>query len=203
MGRLTSGSIACRRFRVVGELPEDFWSFIKEKTAAFSFKDIDDSSTDEYSTGWVSVVDMFDSEFQFGSYAVSDFVVLAMRHDERKVSPSIIAKFVAKEEARVKKERQIPHLSRAHRLEIKESVTLRLLRQTVPATQTYDLFWDPEKGLLYFLTTNKWACATIENLFRDSFGLSLEMVIPYTRAEGLVAPENRECLEKMAPAMFV
>ena len=94
-----SGSASFVRFGVEGELPENIWDFIAERVAAFSFQDIDDTY-DEFSIGWVSVLNMFDSEFEYGSYANGDYVTLTLRIDERKVSQAIVKKFCAKEEER-------------------------------------------------------------------------------------------------------
>jgi hypothetical protein len=60
-----SGSASFVRFSVEGELPENVWDFIAERVAAFSFVDIDETY-DEFSIGWVSVINMFDADFQYG-----------------------------------------------------------------------------------------------------------------------------------------
>ena len=126
MGLLT-GSASFTRFSVTGELPEPFWDVVAERMAAHSFKDIDDT-LDEFSIGWVSVADMFDAEFKYSTYAAGDYVVLTMRIDERKVAPAVLKKFVMKEEERLKREKQIPRLSRAVRVEIRERIRTELVR---------------------------------------------------------------------------
>ena len=40
-----NGSASFVRFSVEGELPENFWDFVAERIMAFSFKDIDDTTT--------------------------------------------------------------------------------------------------------------------------------------------------------------
>ena len=85
-----SGSASFVRFSVEGELPENALDFIADRVIAFSFRDIDDTF-DEYSIGWVSVLNMFDSQFKYASYAAGDYITLTLRVDERKVSPAIFA----------------------------------------------------------------------------------------------------------------
>ncbi len=87
-----SGSASFIKYAVEGELPENAWEFIAERVSAFSFQDIDETY-DEFSIGWVSVLNMFDSSFQYASYANGDYVTLTLRIDERKVSPAILKKF--------------------------------------------------------------------------------------------------------------
>ena len=135
-----SGSISFVRYQVEGELPENFWDFAAERIKLYSFKDIDDSY-EEQSIGWVSVANMFDAEFSYASYAAGDYVVLSLRVDERKVSSAVLKKCVLKEEERIKRERQVPKLSRNIRLEIKERVRTELVRKSVPVPVVYDLIW--------------------------------------------------------------
>ena len=59
-------------------------------------------------------------------------IVLSMRIDERKVPSAVLKKFCMKEEERARKEKQVPKLSRGHRLDIKESVKLMLTKKAVP-----------------------------------------------------------------------
>ena len=74
------------RFSVEGELPDNPLEFLADRISSFVFEDIDDTF-EEYSVGWVSVLNMFDSAFAYGSHLYGDYVVLSLRVDERKVSP--------------------------------------------------------------------------------------------------------------------
>jgi DNA recombination-dependent growth factor C len=199
---LLSGSVSFVRYTVEGELPDNFWEFVAERIGAFSFRDIDDTF-DEYSIGWVSVENMFDSEFAFSSYRVGDYIVLSMRIDERKVAPAVLKKFCLKEEERIKKERQVPRLSRAHRQEIKENIQLQLVKKAIPVGTIYDLCWNlADSTLLFFSTSNK-VQAVLEDFFKETFGLRLILQIPYLTAEHLLAPEEREALADLKPQIFV
>jgi len=98
------GTASYVRFGVEGELPENIWDFIADRVVTFAFKDIDETY-EEDSLGWVSVTNMFDTDFDYASYAAGNFVTLSMRLDERKVSAAIVKKFVQKEEERIKKKK--------------------------------------------------------------------------------------------------
>jgi DNA recombination-dependent growth factor C len=199
---LLSGSASFVRYIVEGELPDNFWEFVAERIGAFSFRDIDDTF-DEYSIGWVSVENMFDSEFAFSSYRAGDYIVLSMRIDERKVAPAVLKKFCLKEEERIKKERQVPRLNRAHRQEIKENMQLQLVKKVVPVGTIYDLCWNlADSTLLFFSTSNK-AQAVLEDFFKETFGLRLIPQIPYLTAEHLLGPDDREGLADLKPQIFV
>ncbi len=200
---LLNGSASFMRFVVSGDLPRDnFWDFIAERVVAHSFKDIDDN-LEEYSIGWVSVANMFDSEFAYASYAAGDFVVLTMRVDERKVSPAVVRKFVLKEEERIKKERQLPKLSRSVRLEIKDRIQTELVRKSAPVPVLYDLYWNLASNTVFFFSTSKKALAQLEELFKDTFDCSLVLQIPWTSAWQLLKENETDKLDMLQPAVLI
>ncbi len=191
------------RFSIDGELPDNPLDFISDRITSFVFEDIDDNF-EEYSVGWVSVLSMFDSTFEYASHLFGDFVVLSLRVDERKVSPSILKKFVQKEEERVKKEKQVPKLSRTVKLEIKERIKTELTRKAMPVPAVYDLVWSLSDSSIYFFSTNKKAQMLLEDFFKDCFGLLLMLQIPYTTAEHLLTDDDQRArLEQIAPEIFV
>ena len=201
MGLLT-GSASFTRFSVTGELPASFWDFAAERIVAHSFKDIDDTM-DEYSIGWVSVADMFDSGFAFSSYAAGDYIALTLRVDERKVPPAVLKKFVMKEEERIKREKQLPRLNRAVRLEIKDRVRAELIRKSPPVPSTYDLCWNLSDSTLLFFSTSKKAITLLEDLFKETFNLSLILQIPWLTGLRMAEGEALEKFEDLHPAVLL
>jgi DNA recombination-dependent growth factor C len=197
-----NGSASFVRFSVHGELPENPLEYIAERVMAFAFRDIDDTF-DEYSIGWVSVLNMFDSEFQFASYAAGDYITLSLRIDERKVSPAILKKCIQKEEERVKLEKQIPKIGRSLKVEIKERVHTELLRKAIPIPAIYDLCWSLSDSTLFFFSTNKKAHAVLEDFFNDSFGMMIRQQIPYVVGEELLDAESVDRLAMINPEVFV
>lgn len=196
------GTASFVRFSVEGELPEKIWDFIADRVVSFAFKDIDETY-EEDSLGWVSVVNMFDTEFDYASYAAGNYVTLSMRLDERKVSSAIVKKFVQKEEERIKKEKQIPKIARSIRVEIKERIQNELMRKALPMPSVFDLCWNLEDSTLLFFSTNKKAQALLEDLFRESFGLTLVQQIPYLCGEHLLDEDDVERLARITAEIFV
>ncbi len=199
---LMKGTAGFVRFSVEGDLPENIWDYIAERITAFSFKDIDDTY-DEDSLGWVSVSNMFDIEFDYASYAAGNYVTLSMRLDERKISATIVRKFVAKEEERIKKEKEIPKISRSMRVEIKERIENELMRKAPPMPSVFDLCWNLEDSTLLFFSTNKKAQALLEDLFKETFGLTIMQQIPYLCGEHLLDEEEADRLARITPDIFV
>ena len=196
------GTASFVRFAVEGSLPENPLDFVAKRISAFSFKDIDETY-DEYSIGWVSIINMFDSQFKYASYVVGDYIILTMRIDERKVSPAILKKFVQKEEERVRQERQVPKLSRSVKVEIKERIRTELLRKAIPVPSTFELYWNLANATLLLFTTNKKIHSVFEDFFKESFSLLVRQQIPYVTAEYLVGEEMISRLENLSPEIFV
>ena len=201
MGLLT-GSASFTRFAVTGELPESFWDFAAGKITAHSFKDIDETM-DEYSIGWVSIADMFDAGFAYSSYAAGDYITLTLRVDERKVAPAVLKKYVMKEEERIKREKQIPRLHRAARVEIKERIRAELMRKAPPIPATYDLCWNLADNTVLFFSTSKKAIALLEDLFKETFNLSLILQIPWLTGLHMAQGEAQEHYDEMRPAVLL
>lgn len=199
---LLKGSASFVRFSVEGELPENLLDFIADRVVSFSFRDIDDTY-DEYSIGWVSILNMFDSEFQYASYAAGDYITLALRIDERKVSSAILKKFVQKEEERVRLEKELPKLSRSMKVEIKDRIRTELMRKAIPVPTVFELCWSLSDSTVIFFSTNKKAQALLEDYFKETFGLLLKQQIPYLTAEHLLDEEQVERLERITPEIFV
>lgn len=196
------GTASFVRFRVEGELPPSPMDFIAERVSSFSFRDIDDSY-DEYSIGWVSVMNMFDSAFNYSSHLCGDYVVLALRIDERKVSSAILKKLTQKEEERVKREKQIPKIGRTMKVEIRERINTEQMRKAIPLPALYDVCWNLADSTLFFFSTNKKAQTVLEDFFKESFGLLLRQQTPYTIAEQLLTGGLSEKLPTLSPAIFV
>ncbi len=199
---LLNGAASLTRFAVEGDLPSSPWNFIAEQISRHSFRDIDDT-IDEYSVGWVSVANMFDASFAYGSHAAGDYVVLTLRVDERRVSPAVLKKFCQKEEERIKREKQIPRLARAARIEIRERLQAELLRKSPPIPATYDLCWNLADGIVLFFTTSKKTIALAEDLFKETFGLALVLQIPWLTGQRLASGEAERNFDSLQPAVFL
>jgi DNA recombination-dependent growth factor C len=199
---LVKGTVSFVLFFVEGRLPDNPLEFIVDRVKSFSFRDIDDTY-DEYSPGWVSVHNMFDSGFTYASCVVGDYITLTLRVDERKVAPAILKKFVQKEEERVRIEKELPKLGRAIKVQIKERVRSELIRKALPVPSTYDLCWNLSASTVLFFSTNQKAQAVLEDYFKESFGLLLRQQIPFTTAERLIGDEQLAILDSLSPELFV
>jgi DNA recombination-dependent growth factor C len=194
-----NASFVC--FSVEGEMVDSSTDYIAKRVAAYSFKEIDDTY-DESSIGWVSILNMFDASFAYVSFLVGNYIVLSLRVEERKVSPSVLKKYILKEEEKVRAERQVPRLSRSTRLQIKERVHSELIRKAFPVPAVYDLCWNVAESRLLLFTTNKKVHSMAEDFFKECFGLLLRQEIPFVLAETMVGESDGGRLEAIKNEVF-
>jgi DNA recombination-dependent growth factor C len=146
---------------------------------------------------------MFDNGFAYSSYAVGDQIVLALRIDERKVSSSLLKKFSLKEEERIKKEHRAPRLSRGHRQQIKEDIRLQLIKKALPVPSVYELSWNLANNTMLFFSTSAKAQSVLEDFFKESFGLTIILQVPYLSAANLLDHSEQERLKEIQPEILV
>jgi len=173
---LLKGSTSFVEFSVpTGKLPEvDVHHFIRERVPAFAFRDIEDTF-DDYSIGWVSPLNMFNSDFD---PIVGDYVVMSLRVDERRVPSVVLKKYVAMAFDQERQEKQIPRLSRSRKIEIKERVKTELVRKAKPTPSVFEVVWDLDGNRALLLSTGKQAQELLQGLFTETFGINIEPVCP-------------------------
>jgi DNA recombination-dependent growth factor C len=198
---LLKGTASFVRFTVEGKLPDNSLEYIAQRVVAYSFKDIDETY-DEYSIGWVSILNMFDTKFEYASYIAGDYIILTLRIDERKVAPAILKKYLQKEEERIKREQQIPRLGRAVKAQIKERIKTELMRKAIPIPTTFELCWNLGNSTILFYTTNKKVHSVFEDFFRETFGVLVRQQIPYVIAEYLLDSGEVSKMEAITPEIF-
>lgn len=201
MSPLLTGAANFMEFQIDGFLPEENQlSFIHDRIKQFSFQDIDDTY-DEYSIGWVSVLDMFDNTFAFASDMNGDFVTISFRVDERSVPGAVLKKYVEKECRREMTEKQIPRLSRSMKVQIRERIRTEFMRKAKPSPTVVNLAWDLAGNRVWFFSTNKKVQALLEDFFWETFGLRLRQNVPYVAAESIIPDVT--ALEAITECSFV
>jgi hypothetical protein len=78
-----------------------------------------------------------------------------------------------------------------------------LLKKAVPAPVTYDLVWNLADSTLLFFSTSEKAQVELEEFFKETFGLSLRLQIPYLTAERLLPASAHDALANLTPDIFV
>jgi recombination associated protein RdgC len=200
---LLSSSISINRYKVDGKLKTPIIDTIMAALKKNSIAEIDQEAS-EQAIGWTSFRSPFRPDFEGSSFVVGTYLVFSLRIDKKSIPAKVIQKHCALEESKKLSDSGREFLSRNEKKMIKEHV-IHVLSLRIPATpNVYDLLWDYENGRLYFFSNLKSANEALENLFRQSFDLSLIRLFPYSMAYLMDGPSGtqRDALQKLTPTTF-
>jgi recombination associated protein RdgC len=200
---LLSSSISINRYKVDGKLKTPIIDTIMAALKKNSIAEIDQEAS-EQAIGWTSFMSPFRPDFEGSSFVVGTYLVFSLRIDKKSIPAKVIQKHCALEESKKLSDSGREFLSRNEKKMIKEHV-IHVLSLRIPATpNVYDLLWDYENGRLYFFSNLKTANEALENLFRQSFDLSLIRLFPYSMAYLMDGPSGtqRDALQKLTPTTF-
>ena len=178
---LLSSSVALTRYKVKGEpltpLKESIYSGLKKNI----IRDIDNKSIDKI-IGWTSFENPYVPNFEGNSFFFGSYIIFSLRIDKKSIPLQLIKKFTAIKTADFLEKTGRDFLSTNEKKIIKDEV-IDYLNQRIPATPSvYDIVWNYEDKILWFLSNLKSGNEELETLFSKSFNLTLLRLFPYTDA---------------------
>ena len=138
------GTVSFTRYAVEGELTTDYRKTYPEQITRWAFRELDETSPDERSLGWVNIFNFLDNKLIGQEYFLDQYLALALRIDNRTVPSKALKNFCLKAEAEEKTLQNKQFLSKSRKKEIRERVHLQLLKRVIPASSTSDMIWDLE-----------------------------------------------------------
>jgi DNA recombination-dependent growth factor C len=202
MGFISSSS-SFTRYWVKDQMPVDYRQRYGEEILRYAFREIEEDSDVERSSGWVNIMNVMDNEFRGEEFFKGEFVALSLRTDTRRVPSQILKNFCRKAEDERKSAMARAFLSKAERQDIQDMVRLQLLKRAMPNTRTFDMIWDIKSNQILFSSTNDSVCLEFLELYKKTFGLNLEQIFPYNMAQNTLADGQRARLEQISPVSFV
>lgn len=199
---LTSTSASITRFRVFGELakpPEAVLSGLEK----FNIDRPMDENDAEERFGWTNTETPYSPEFE-GRMTIGSFFVFSLRVDKKTVPGKLVQQKFNEALRRKMEEREGRALSKTETREIKSQVKEMLVASAPFVPNIYDLFWDYETATVYLLSTSKSVCEKMEDIFRQSFGLRLVQLFPFTVADLTfdLDESQRKNLHALQPTYF-
>ena len=201
---LIKGTATLTRFTVDGTLQDGYLKEFPLKITRYGFRDIDESSEQERSSGWVNIMDMFVKGFEKMEYLKEPCIAMSWRVDERKVPAKALLRYTREAEEKIKAAEELEYLPKTRRREIREAVRINLLKRIIPRSKTYDMIWNLQTGILIFGATSPKLCDEFAEFFLKCFGLSLKPVFPYAIAAKALDKEgiNPELLDALTASVF-
>jgi len=199
----SSNAVTLTRYKVIDSLPQDFWNWAHERVLEYVFQERD--GLDEYRAGWTHFDRPFQTDISLTDISFAEFLVLGMRMDVRRVPATVLKKYCALEEERVKKERGLQRLSKKMLTEIRDNMRLQLLSKTVPVPHLTDFLWDIQGGDVFLFSRQDRLRAAFEDLFKATFDMVLRPVVPYSLAVSLTQgnEERLKALEEVTASAWI
>ncbi|MCJ7593813.1 MAG: recombination-associated protein RdgC [Desulfobacterales bacterium] len=189
---LIYGSGSFTRFTVEGEVPENYLEDFPRRITRFAFRNIDETSEQERSFGWVNIMDMFDSRLGAMEYLKEPCIAMSWRVDAKKVPAKALKQYCREAEERIKDAEGLEFVSKKRRQEIKEGMKMELMRRAIPRSQTYDMLWNLQTSAVIFGSINNKLCDEFAGFFQHCFDLHLKTVFPYSMASQILEKEGMD-----------
>lgn len=186
-----SATVTFTRYRVEGELSGNFWKSAVEKMESLKFRE-NGAGIENDSYGWVSVRDPYSATTNMDDIAYGNYLLAAIRVEQRSVPVAVIKKYCSIEEKRVLEEKDIKRLPTRVRKEIRDKVRFELLAKTIPVPRIVELLWDISSGQVLLFSCQERNREIAEDLFYRTFEIRLKPVIPYTIAEEFAESQGLE-----------
>lgn len=169
-----SGAITVRRYRVAGQVPDDFRTTYVEALAQHAWREPREWVPGLEAVGWCQVHNLLDTEFtDLNRWLYNEYVVLAMRVDKKSLPAKLVKAHLDKRVAAWCEEHQRPKAPAKVKAEIKEQLEHEMLLRTLPRVATYELCWNLVDGSVLFHNTSDRVNDSFRKLFRHTFGLPL------------------------------
>lgn len=201
---LIRGSATFSRYRIEGGLPDDYAEVFPKGILRYAFRNLDDLPNEERSTGWVNILDIFDSSFAAMEYFKDPYLALSWRVDVKKIPARALYQYALEAENEVKQRENLAFLPKTRREEIKEMVRLKLLKRAIPQSNVYDVIWNLQTGDLLFGGTSNKLCDEFVEIFRNTFERLPIPVYPYARARRLfeMAKQDPGAVDDIKPLVL-
>lgn len=175
---IRKGTVTFSRYRLIGKLPDHFPGFFNERIRMNAFRNVW-RTADEKAAGWTGLDDPLDTDFPYASYALGQYLLFCLRVDRKSVAPSLLRLRVMEAERGKLAETGQKKLYREQREAIREAVRLDLLGRSLPVPSFFEVCWSVPDHRLIFCSLSDKVFEELQELFRDSFQLTLFPDLPW------------------------
>jgi hypothetical protein len=175
---IRKGTLSFSRYRLIGTLPDHFPAFFDERIRRHAFQTVW-RTADEKAAGWTGLEDPLDTDFPYASYAQGRYQLFSLRIDRKSVPPSLLRLRIMEAERGKLVETGQKKLYREQREAIREATRIELLGKTLPVPSFFEICWSVSANTLYFCSLSDKVVEELQELFRDSFQLTLCPLAPW------------------------
>lgn len=202
-----SGSVTLDCFRVNGTQPRQFGPQHVDTLERFAIGQIETSSIEEATVGFLAGEHLFDGEFGLEKNVIGDALHCAVRIDTNPVPAAVRKAWLQMELAALTIDTPSGRATKVQRQEAKEAVEARCEEESKSGRfrrmQQFPVLWDARNGILCFGASSPTAVELGVDLATRAFELELERLTAGRRAqEWAVKAKRRKALDEIAPSEF-
>ncbi len=193
MGILT-GALSVRRYRAVGQVPEDFRTAYADALTDNAFREPREWTPGLEASGWCQIHNLLDTEFEdINRWLYNQYLVASLRMDKKSLPGNLLKAHLDKRIKAWCEEQGRPKCPARVKAEIKEQLQVELFEKTLPRVTTWEFCWDLQSGHVLFHNSAEKANDLFRKRFRQTFGLAL---LPWSPLDFLADdPELSHALE--------
>jgi DNA recombination-dependent growth factor C len=188
------GALTVRRYRVEGEIPEDFRDRYPDLLNEHAYREPMSWDIGKEAAGWCLVHNLLDTDFSnLDDWLYNQYALFALRADKKALPAKLFKATVDKElrEWCVEHGRERP--PRNVKEEVKERIEHEWLQRALPRVAVVELVWNIPEGWVLFHSHSESANDRFRKLFHRTFGLELH---PLNPLDLLGDPELAKALER-------
>ena len=169
-----SGALSLRRYRVAGDVPDDFRTRYADALQSNAFHPPQSAQHKAEVLGWCEVHNLLDVTFDVSErWLYNQYLVAALRVDKKTVPAKLFRAHLDKRVAAWCQENGRTRCPGSARLELKDNLEAEMLLQTLPRVTTAEFCWNVVEGWLVFHNNGDAMNDRFRTLFRNTFGLVL------------------------------
>lgn len=173
------GSLTVRRYRVIGEVPEDFRVRYPDAMNDHAHKEPRSWEVGVEAVGWCHVHNLLDTDFTVRDrWLYNHYITAAVRVDKKALPARLFKAHMEKRIAAWCQENGRARAPKSVREEQKQLLEQEMLVKTLPSVATTEFCWNVIDGYVTYHATAEASNDRFRKLFRATFGLVLAPFSP-------------------------
>lgn len=187
---ILSGNLSVRRYRVVGELPENWRTTYKERLNKYGFREPIEGMGKEEIEGWVQVQDILEGGFEdYNRWLYNSYAVFALRTDKKTLPARLFKATLDRQCVQWAAEREVDKCPASVRRTLQEELERQWMERALPQTRIVELCWHIDDGWLIATSLTARTAEQLPRRFNQTFGHQL---VPFSPLDFVPDGTSRE-----------
>lgn len=179
------------------------WDKALGEIIRFRFQPVDLDAGKEASFGWVQLTDPFETSFTKSNVFYGEHLVgLTFRMDSIQIVSGQFRLHLNKRIRDLKIERKGEEISKREQARLKDDLRAEWVRKVIPTIKLFDVVFHTATNRVWFFGKSKSVVDTFQQVFLDTFGVTLQPDSAYTMALQGLGPQVAEKLLELEDVRF-